>query len=48
MVQRRPASPGNRPTVILVQRDGNGEVIQSIEGSIAKLFDLLQRQLAPD
>ena len=27
---------------------GTGELIQSIEGPVAKVFDLLQRQSAPD
>jgi len=44
----QPGSAGERPTVIVAQQDGTGEVIQSIEGPVAKVFDLLQRQSAPD
>ncbi len=44
----QPGSGGERPTVIVAQQDGTGEVIQSIEGPVAKVFDLLQRQSAPD
>ena len=34
--------------VIVAQQDGSGEVIQSIEGPVAKVSDLLQRQAMPD
>lgn len=44
----QPGSGGERPTVIVAQQDGTGEVIQSIEGPVAKVFDLLKRQSAPD
>lgn len=44
----QPGAMGERPTVIVAQQDGTGEVIQSIEGPVAKVFDLLQRQSAPD
>src|SRR5258706_165461 len=41
-------APGERPTVIVAQQDAGGEVIQSIEGPVAKVSDLLVRQAAPD
>lgn len=44
----KPGTGGERPTVIVAQQDGTGEVIQSIEGPVAKVFELLQRQSAPD
>lgn len=44
----QPGSPGERPTVIVAQQDGSGEVIQSIEGPVGKVNDLLRRQSMPD
>jgi hypothetical protein len=40
----QPGGPGERPTVIVAQQDQSGEIIQSIEGPIAKVSELLQRQ----
>jgi hypothetical protein len=44
----QPGAPGERPTVIVAQQDAGGEVIQSIEGPVAKVSELLLRQAAPD
>lgn len=44
----QPGAPGERPMVIVAQQDGSGEVIQSIEGPVAKVTDLLARQAMPD
>ena len=44
----QPGAPGERPMVIVAQQDGSGEVIQSIEGPVAKVTDLLDRQSMPD
>lgn len=44
----QPGAAGERPMVIVAQQDPGGEVIQSIEGPVAKVNDLLQRQTAPD
>ena len=44
----QPGSPGERPTVIVAQQDASGEVIQSIEGPVDKVTDLLRRQATPD
>ncbi len=44
----QPGAPGERPMVIVAQQDQNGEVIQSIEGPVAKVNELLQRQATPD
>ena len=44
----QPGAPGERPTVIVAQQDAAGEVIQSIEGPVAKVSELLLRQAAPD
>ncbi len=44
----QPGGPGERPMVIVAQQDASGEVIQSIEGPVAKVTDLLQRQSMPD
>ena len=44
----QPGAAGERPMVIVAQQDAGGEVIQSIEGPVAKVNDLLQRQTAPD
>ncbi|MGQ0703064.1 MAG: anti-sigma factor family protein [Gemmatimonadales bacterium] len=40
----RPGAPGERPTVIVTQQDARGEVIQSIEGPVEVVEDVLQRQ----
>jgi hypothetical protein len=40
----QPGGPGERPTVIVAQQDQSGEVIQSIEGPVAKVNELLKRQ----
>jgi len=47
-VMLQPGAPGERPTVIVAQQDQNGEYIQSIEGPVAKVNELLQRQATPD
>ena len=47
-VMLQPGAPGERPTVIVAQQDQNGEVIQSIEGPVAKVNELLARQATPD
>jgi putative zinc finger protein len=47
-VMLHPGASGERPTVIVAQQDQNGEVIQSIEGPVAKVNELLQRQATPD
>ena len=47
-VMLQPGAAGERPTVIVAQQDQNGEVIQSIEGPVAKVNELLQRQATPD
>ena len=44
----QPGSPGERPMVIVAQQDGSGEVIQSIEGPVSKVTELLERQARPD
>jgi hypothetical protein len=44
----QPGGPGERPMVIVAQQDGSGEVIQSIEGPVAKVTELLDRQSMPD
>jgi len=44
----QPGAPGERPMVIVAQQDGSGEVIQSIEGPVTKVTELLQRQSMPD
>jgi hypothetical protein len=44
----QPGGAGERPMVIVAQQDQNGEVIQSIEGPVAKVNELLQRQATPD
>jgi putative zinc finger protein len=44
----QPGTGGERPTVIVAQQDPNGEVIQSIEGPVAKVDELLRRQATPD
>lgn len=44
----QPGAPGERPMVIVAQQDGSGEVIQSIEGPVAKVTELLERQSMPD
>lgn len=41
-------APGERPTVIVAQQDGTGEVIQTIEGPVAKVSEMLRRQSSPD
>ncbi|HEV8613032.1 MAG TPA: zf-HC2 domain-containing protein [Gemmatimonadales bacterium] len=47
-VLMQPGAPGERPTVIVAQQDQSGEIIQSIEGPVAKVSELLQRQGTPD
>ena len=42
----RPGSRGERPTVIVAQQDAYGEVIQSIEGPVERVEDILKRQPA--
>jgi hypothetical protein len=44
----QPGGPGERPMVIVAQQDGSGEVIQSIEGPVSKVTELLDRQSMPD
>ncbi|HEV8600445.1 MAG TPA: zf-HC2 domain-containing protein [Gemmatimonadales bacterium] len=44
----QPGTGGERPTVIVAQQDPSGELIQSIEGPVAKVDELLRRQAAPD
>lgn len=44
----QPGGPGERPMVIVAQQDGSGEVIQSIEGPVNKVTELLERQSMPD
>jgi hypothetical protein len=44
----QPGSTGERPMVIVAQQDPGGEVIQSIEGPVGKVNELLKRQTAPD
>jgi hypothetical protein len=44
----QPGAPGERPTIIVAQQDQNGEVIQSIEGPVAKVTELIQRQGTPE
>lgn len=44
----QPGSTGERPTVIVAQQDGSGEIIQSIEGPVGKVTEMLQRQSMPD
>ena len=44
----QPGAPGERPTVIVAQQYVGGDVIQSMEGPVAKVNELLQRQSAPD
>ncbi len=44
----QPGAAGERPTVIVAQQDPGGEVIQSIEGPVAKVSELLDRQATPD
>ncbi len=44
----QPGAPGERPMVIVAQQDGSGEVIQSIEGPVTKVTELLDRQSMPD
>ena len=43
-VQMRPGKRGERPTVIVTQQDGSGELIQSIEGPVDQVEDVLRRQ----
>ena len=43
-VMFQPGVPGERPTVIVAQQDPNGEVIQSIEGPVARVNELRTRQ----
>lgn len=43
-VQMRPGKRGERPTVIVTQQDGSGELIQSIEGPVDQVDDVLRRQ----
>ena len=43
-VMFQPGAPGERPTVIVAQQDQNGEVIQSIEGPVARVNELRMRQ----
>lgn len=38
---------GERPTVIVAQQDASGEVIQTIEGPVAKVSEMLRRQSSP-
>lgn len=47
-VLMQPGAAGERPTVIVAQQDSNGEIVQSIEGPVAKVNELIQRQGAPD
>ena len=44
----QPGGRGERPTVIVAQQDASGEVIQSIEGPVEKVNELLARQVTPD
>lgn len=44
----QPGTGGERPTVIVAQQDQGGEIIQSIEGPVAKVDELLRRQATPD
>ena len=44
----QPGTGGERPTVIVAQQDPNGEVIQSIEGPVAKVDELLRRLATSD
>jgi hypothetical protein len=44
----QPGASGERPTVIVAQQDPGGDVIQSIEGPVGRVTELLQRQAAPD
>jgi hypothetical protein len=44
----QPGTAGERPMVIVAQQDGSGEVIQSIEGPVDKVTEMLKRQSAPD
>ncbi len=44
----QPGGAGERPMVIVAQQDASGEVIQSIEGPVAKVTELLERQSMPD
>ncbi len=39
---------GERPTVIVAQQDPSGEVLQSIEGPVGKVTELLRRPAVPD
>ena len=43
-VMFQPGVPGERPTVIVAQQDPNGEVIQSIEGPVARVNELRTHQ----
>lgn len=43
-VQMRPGKRGERPTVIVTQQDGSGELIQSIEGPVDQVEEVLRRQ----
>jgi anti-sigma factor RsiW len=43
-VMFQPGAPGERPTVIVAQQDQNGEVIQSIEGPVARVNELRSHQ----
>jgi hypothetical protein len=44
----QPGARGERPTVIVAQQDAGGDVIQSIEGPVGRVTDLLQRQATPE
>ncbi|NOT09263.1 MAG: zf-HC2 domain-containing protein [Gemmatimonadales bacterium] len=39
---------GERPMVIVAQQDPGGDIIQSIEGPVGKVLEVLQRQAASD
>jgi hypothetical protein len=43
-VQMRPGGRGERPTVIVTQQDGDGELIQAIEGPVDQVEQVLRRQ----
>ncbi|HEV8356706.1 MAG TPA: zf-HC2 domain-containing protein [Gemmatimonadales bacterium] len=44
----QPGAPGERPTVIVAQQYVGGDIIQSIEGPVGKVNELLQRQSGTD
>jgi hypothetical protein len=43
----QPGAPGERATAIVAQQDPSGEVVQSIEGPVAKVNELLRLQATP-